>query len=379
MAQSTGEELFTTSWTLHRLSPLYHGKECQTLLDNPRALALYADRLRDLLRGDTLRGVQVGLDNTLALDDAIAKAGALNACKWEALPTWSHWNEEQSLLEDPDNDTLVIAPEESAGILVTLSYENATYKAALLAGPDGYHDSRKENTYFPLLVTRLPNPLRQTFISFLATNFDTHCSILRLPSSFLCAALENYLATLNNALTRRNSSVSARQVIERVVKDTQLTLTFPAPIAPALKSLDVHIRRESLTAFFTHGSTTAAIDNAENNKGPSTPFLAALSTYFDTHLAMKLNIDHFRDATTSPIGEKEYMRLTKVSCGAFVLGSEGRVKLLANPGRVMPFADSDAENEDDDNDDADSDSREIRAVWRANEGLLRALVERATV
>ncbi|OJD11639.1 hypothetical protein AJ78_07633 [Emergomyces pasteurianus Ep9510] len=382
---TSGDELFTTSWTLHRLAPLYHGKECETLLDNPQGLKLYATRLRDHLRGDAFRGVQVGVEGVGALDDAISRAGHLKSCKWDVLPTWSHWNEEQSLLEDPGQAASIIAPEVSAGILVTLEYENITYKAAMLTGPDGYHDSRKDVTFLPLLLTRLPNSLRQIFISFLSTSFDTRCSILRITSSFLCETFENYLSILNRA-------TSSRAFIETVIKETQCTLRFPPPISPALKSLDVLIPRESLSSFFTHGTKILTeqkrnqLNQARNrgkkrshidtttptseNERPSTPFLAALAAYFDANLAMKLDIsDLSKDHTDA---QAPRVRLSKISCGAFVLGSEGRMKLLANPGRVIPFDDVDVADEDD-----DPDSRETRLVWRANEMLLRALVARS--
>lgn len=379
MAQPSGDQLFTTSWTLHRLSPLYHGREYQTLIDNPEALRVYADRFRDILRGDVFRGVQIGIDSASALDDAVAKAGPLNTCKWETLPTWSHWNEEQSLLEDADQELPIIPPESSAGILVTLNYDHAIFKAALLVGPDGYHDDRKEVTHLPLLVTRLPNVLRQTFISFLSGNFDTHCSILRLPSSFLCATLENYLASLSTVATHPSgSSGISRLLIEKVIKETHLTLSFPPPISPSLKTLDVHLPRESLSTFFAHGSKMTSTSNRrydieearESSQKPTVPFITALSLYFDTHLAMNLDISELRDTTKR---EKEHIRLTKVVCGAFVLGGEGRMKLLANPGRALLFDEMEAEDGGDD----DSDSREIRAIWKANEGLLRSLIERA--
>ncbi|KAG5292362.1 hypothetical protein I7I48_04429 [Histoplasma ohiense] len=388
---TSGDELFSTSWTLHRLSPLYHGKECETLLDNPQGLELYATRLRDLLRGDVLRGVQVGFEGLGAVDDAISKAGHLKSCRWDALPTWSHWNEEESLLEDPDHAKSVISPEVSAGILVTLEYENITYKAAMMSGPDGYHDPQKNVTFLPLLLTRLPNSLRQTFISFLSTSFDTRCTVLRLTSSFLCATFENYLSILNRSAYGQ-TSVSSRGLVEKLIKETQLTLSFPTPISPALRSLDVLIPRESLSAFLSRGIELHANEkrnlanqarnrgkkrshpdttpSAAEDNGPSAPFLAALAVYFDANLAMKLDISDFGKEPTNT--QKRQVRLSKVSCGAFVLGSEGRVKLIANPGRVIPFDDADVTEEND-----DPDGQEARSVWRANEMLLRTLVARA--
>ncbi|KAF3491027.1 uncharacterized protein GIQ15_00544 [Arthroderma uncinatum] len=398
MAQA-GTELFATSWTLHRLSPLYHGQDsAKPLLDAPECIRQYADRLRDTLTGNVLGGiVQSAVPSTsaTALDDVLSKAGALQECKWTNIPTWSYWNEEHSILEDPDQESpLVLTSDQSAGILITLQYENTNYKAVLLAGPDGYRheDVRgaEGTTFLPLLVTRMPNALRQALISFLSETFDTRVSLLRLPSSFLCSALEKYLATLNRGSIRANrragqtstSTVESRAFIESVVKEVQLTLSFPPPVSTDLKLLDVHLPRESLSAFYAHGLGALETDNDNNNDSgeigvPTAPFLTAFSKYFDHNLAMKLDMTDFAGKSTTSTGSStkgKLIRLTKVSCGAFVLGSEGRIKLLANPGRAILLDDSDIEGE---GDGIDIDERHKGLVWRANEDLLRALIARA--
>lgn len=360
------EKLFETSWTIHRLSPLYHGREFQTLLDNSAALEAYSLRLRDLLRGDVLRGVQVGLGDLGASDDVLSKAGFLTECTWEAFPTWSHWNAEHSLLEDPEQRPKTFDPGNTLGILITLEYENATYKASLLAGPAGYHDQKSELTHLPLLLTRLPSSLRQTFITFLSSNFDTRCSVLRFPSSFLCGELERYMAGLVGTENQRVDSDASRAVIERIMKEAQLTLSFSPTVAPALKTLDVNIPRESLPTFYFDGSKMTATKNATNTETPS-PFMNAISSYFETNLAMKLEL---ADAPRTKDSGPKMVRLAKISCGAFVLGSEGRIKLLANPGHVPP------ENPDD-SDDEDDDLVERRRIGEANETLLQSLMQRA--
>ncbi|KAL2222657.1 kinetochore complex Sim4 subunit Fta1-domain-containing protein [Thermoascus aurantiacus ATCC 26904] len=402
MALSTPKHLLNTSWTLHRLSPLHHGKEFPTLLGDPTALRTYAERLRDLLAGDVLRGVQIGA-NTAPSDDALAKAGALRACRWETIPTWSwlYWRwrngtgsgggEQSSLLdvedeelEDPDRlfhqqQQESIAAENAMGILVLLEYENVTYKAALLAGPDGYRD-RGESTYLPLLMTRLPNSLRQTFISFLSTNFDTYCSQLRLPSTFLCAALEAYIAeliSLPEGQSSLNNSTS-RTILQDVMKEMQLTLSFSPSIAPALRSMDVNLPRESLASFVVDVSrpkTDLYGAEVQDRDQPSTPFLTSLCDYLDRHLAMKLDLNSFarRDGGPAHAAANEHVRVTKVACGAFVLGGEGRAKLVAGPATTAPGDDS----LDLDSLDEDPESRRDRLVLRANESLLRALVRRA--
>ncbi|EEQ27237.1 hypothetical protein McanMca71_006935 [Microsporum canis] len=390
MAQS-GTELFSTSWTLHRLSRLYHSQDSsKPLLDAPECTRAYANQLRDALTGNVLGGIvqsAVPSANPSRLDDVLARAGALKECKWTNIPTWSYWNEEHSILEDPDHDSpLILTPDQSAGILISLQYENASYKAALLAGPDGYRNESvggaEGTTFLPLLVTRMPNALRQSLISFLSETFDTRVSVLRLPSSFLCSALEKYLATLNRMSGRASgrrvvSTVESRTFIESVVKEVQLTFSFPPPISTDLKSLDIHLPRDSLSAFYEHGLGTLEADSHKEKDVPSAPFLTALSKYFDQNLAMKLDLTDFtgQSATSTENPKGKYIRLTKVSCGAFVLGSEGRIKFLANPGRTILLDDSDIEEE---GDGIDIDERERGLVWKANEELLRILITRAT-
>ncbi|EAS34753.3 uncharacterized protein CIMG_00107 [Coccidioides immitis RS] len=391
MAQSPSE-LFATSWTLHRLSPLYHTAESKrTLLEDAQALSMYANRLRDMLTGDTLHGIRLSLDNNSLLDEALAKAGSLKSCRWETLPTWHYWNEERSLLEDPDQETLTITAEQSAGILVTLEYETIKYKAALLCDPDGYHTPRDDDaTHLPLLVTRMPTALRQAFLAFLGINFDARCSVLRLPSGFLCSCLETYLATLHQSVRGRHDD---REVIERVMKEVQLTLSFNAPVAPALKSVEVSLPRQSLSELYTRGldksealrtpasrgqkrklgSNTSGISGTES----PTPFISALSDYFRTHLAMNIDINTSITTTTIRTPEKHHIRLTKIASGAFVIGFEGRIKLLANPGRTILLDDSHIDEPDAEDLPEDAEEREKRFIWKANEELLRALVARA--
>lgn len=412
MAQKSPDELFSTSWTLHRLSPLYHTSTNPPLLDTPDTLRQYSQRLHDALTGNLLGGIIQAVSATdSALDAALARAGALRECTWQNLPTWSYWNEEHSILEDPDDpssSTLAVSAEQSVGILISLRYENVAYKAVLVAGPDGYqhqhqhqHQDRSQHgadagdgtTYLPLLVTRMPNALRLELVSFLSTTFDARVSILRLSSGFICAALESYLATLARLATRPRPQLhrrgrgedssptddlhdDARRFIESFMKEVQLTVAFPPPIAPSLKSMDVLLPRDSLSEFYAHGLKEDA--SGSDGDGPSSIFLSTLARYFDSNLAMNLDVTDFkRDTTSGGDGRQQsYMRLSKVSCGAFVLGSEGRMKLMANPGRAIPLDDS--EDEDYGEGDAgDMEEREKRLVWRANEGLLRALVARA--
>lgn len=375
MPPPTPKQLLNTTWTLHRLSPLHHGKEFQTLLNNPTALKTYATRLRDQLTGDVLGGnyFQAGINGT-ADDDALSKTGALRKCTWETLSGWPQLNDEDG---EGDNDNPL-------GILVVLEYEFTTYKAALLARPERMNDEEDESheregrqggrrnqdrdtstttttTILPLLLTKFPNPLRQIFISFLSANFDTYCSLLRLPSNFLCAGLETYL----NVVTSAESTTRSRYILENVVKEVHLTLSFSQPVAPALRTLNVSIPRETLIQFIYEN------DNNKNNplSTGSNSFLTALDTYLEKHVAIKLNL---RDISVKQQQQQQqqHVRLSKIACGGFVLGTEGRLKLIV--------ADN-SRTDDDDVAQRGSKRDTHRLILRASEELLRAAASKATI
>jgi len=310
----TSHHLLNTSWTLHRLSPLHHDKEFQTLLDNPTALNTYAARLRDQLTGDVLPGLQTTLSagGVADGDDTLSKTGALRSCTWEGIPQF--------------DDTFTSESEGQAhgqtGILIILSYENTTYKAALLASPENQNQNqsnRKGVTPLPLLLTRTPTPLRQTLLSFLSTTFDTYHSPLRLPAPFMCAGLDTYV---NKFLS--SGAHDAADILRDVLRDVHLTLAFSGAVAPNLRSLGVSVPRGSVGGFLRGNS-------AGGDDGGS--FLGRLEGYLEQHLAMKLDFG-IRGGIGNGVNlAKQHVRVSKIACGGFVIGSEGRMKLSADWGR----------------------------------------------
>ncbi|KAJ5329954.1 hypothetical protein N7452_010344 [Penicillium brevicompactum] len=305
-------QLFNTSWTIHRLSPLHHGKDCETLLGNEVALKAYETRLREHLTGEVLAGVQA---DTIADDGALAKTGALNECLWQPISPSREMSESQGVLQ---------------GILVTLEYENITYKAALLT--DSSND-RKGSTSLPLVLTRFPTALRQTFLAFLSANFDTYTSPLRLPSNFICVGLETYIGALQRAET------------VETIRELQLTLSFSPSIAPDLKSLNVNISRAALSDFLR---AKAPVRGQSLKQKMRSPLIDNLTSYLEEHLAMKLDLDGSDQA-------KQHVRLSKIVCASFVLGGEGRLKLVAT----------------------DKDDDENKSALEAGETLLKLVARRA--
>jgi len=333
MEQASPWQLFNTSWTLHRLSPLHHGKDFETLLDNPAALKAYATRLREQLTGDVLPGLHASA--TTAENDALSKTGALKECLWQPISTGS---------SQPSGRAAPSFP----GILVTLEYENISYKAAILADVES-ESQREGSTFLPLLLTKFPNALRQTFITFLSANFDTYCSNLHLPSNFLCTGLETYVDELRNG---RGPS-AANETIEEGIKELQLTLAFSPSIAPALRSLNVSISRTSLTEFLRDEAPKSKRTLKQKQRSP---LIGNLTSYLETHLAMQLDLDGSQNEIS-----RKHVRLSKIACASFVLGSEGRMKLV-----VTELSDDGSDNQS-------------SPALRASEALLQMVIRRAII
>ncbi|KAI9037103.1 uncharacterized protein KD926_000820 [Aspergillus affinis] len=371
MPPSPNQHLLNTSWTLHRLSPLHHGKENQSLLDNPAALNTYATRLRDQLTGNAVSGISA----SAADDESLSRTGALKTCVWEILPSLSLLDNSAAAFTATDHSTGV-------GISVTLEYENITYKAALLAplpGDDASSSDRRKgkgrqrepsistSTHLPLLMTRFPNPLRQTFLSFLSANFDTYVSNLRLSSNFMCSALETYLYVLNPGLDDSDSEtepvpdrLAQKQILEDLVKELQLTVAFSPAVAPALRSLNVNVPRASL------GKILLPADPGSE----SSSVLKGLSNYIRAQLA--LDLDLAGDSEDSAI-VKQHVRVSKIACAGFNIAGEGRLKLV---GQALGSGGGE-EGGGEDEGGSGGLSEKSRLGLRANEALLRAVIRRA--
>jgi hypothetical protein len=375
---------FNTTFSTHRVSPLYIGAEAL----NRERLSTLSKTLRDLLVGDVVRGVEVGLDGE---DSVMARAGALEAIDmgWETVgsilgldPDTLDDIGERPVSRDLSSDGPEI-PSSASGaterrlkaastrqaLHISLRYESARCTALLLPRFDGDEDDEADleddltvnqdeyslfnsvkNTQpakarhfraLPLLLLRMPTPLKPVIIDFLSNTFDCRVSPVRLGTKTLVSNLERWIKVAD----RLNSASASKDVV--------LTLGFSIPpvtstetdgsqttttVDLGLKSVDVIISAPDLQDFRERGLKPLKRkgaweddgrkrgkvdghlleegwewrDRDDGSKVPQ-PFTEALGAYFDEHLALNLF-----DSRT---------RIIKVACGGFVM-SEGRLKLF---------------------------------------------------
>ncbi|KAL6239984.1 hypothetical protein BDW75DRAFT_404 [Aspergillus navahoensis] len=377
---SSPHHILNTSWTSHRLSPLHYeinqNSGPESLLTNKTALDTYAARLRDHLTNS----LAVTGAPTLQHDPATSTTlGALQSCTWEAIPLFSFLTP-NPVSQEGEGGAIEQNQEELAGLSITLTYENATYKAVLL-GPGSVSRSQGQDqertqtqtqkkrkrgrsslksstttvsasTHLPLLLTRLPKSLRESFISFLSSNFDTYVSALRISSQDLCGVLESYTSALTPT-----GAVNMGVDAEEIIRELHLTLSFAPPIAPSLKALNVSITRETVGSFIRGPGSTSSGGNS---------VLSGLSAYLSKHLAIELGLPLPAGGVASATGSLlvgDYVRLTRIACATFVVTSEGRVKIVARG--------------DDRAGGGREDDQRNRGALRGGEALLRAVLKRA--
>lgn len=368
---------FNTTFSTHRASPLYIGANALTYA----RLQTLSQRLRDTLVGDVVRGVQVGLEGS---DSSLGRAGPLEkvGIRWVGVDALLGAEDtEADLSRDLDESGLESTSQSKKRALVfEMRYENALCTAVLMPlltekaqpAPDGLQsaneldipglladESSAENTHFlqlPLLLLRMPTPLKSIIVDFLSSTFDCRISPLRLGTKSLTAAWEKWI---------QDAGLPSKGPL---AKDMVLTLGFYVPPTEAgdgedeqaserlgIKSIDIIFPADELRRFTKEGRalangrtgkrkapTQGYEDDARKRKklagGKSDegwawredqgtkqqqPFLNAVGAYLDEHLALDL----FHPGVS----------VTKIACGGFVL-SEGRIKVFTPPSDDGVFA-----------------------------------------
>lgn len=438
-----------TTFTTYRASPLHVGTNPLT----QDRMNVLSQRLRDILVGDVVRGVEVGLDRA-ADDAAVRRAGALETVVlgWVRLESLAG-RYVGSRQDGAEGDVSGVSPASTASsgpgaspgkrhaLQITLQYENAECAALLLPairpagdGQDGETASRADLRdassaslfgsaaaaagtagakagllHLPLLLLRMPAPLRTVIIDFISRTFDCRITPLSLGTRSLVGALERWMG---------DSQVPSKGAF---AKDVVLSLGFYGPTvvqhqrekheevlrqrqvddedtdgpkmpdtAVGIKSIDIIVPNQDLRRFLRAGRTSEARGNATSDRGsehqnPDTRDVFGRAT------RRRLGGDKDEEAWTwrrwessskqtagpdqdgvqaQPFIEAlaQYVRknlaldmfhpavrVIKVACGGFAL-SEGRVKIFG----VAP------------NSNGESSVTEAmqRAIWAVLEGLV---------
>jgi hypothetical protein len=293
--------LYGPTYTLFRVSPLHNGTAPPLA-----SLAIHARRFRDIIKGDTLRGIQIAAELQSSGRTATSQGGgAFMSCTWELLGDEASWQRAHPAEDDDEDDVSALADvsiTEARGVRVEVQYERTTYSAVLF-GSSRNKSTTVGFTKLPLLFVKMPAPLREAFVGYLTTAFDARISPMNLRSAFLSSVLETVLSRTIARFERDLRELSA------FPKGLQLQLSFPST-APDLRTLDIHIEQSDLVEFLKNGRLLSQSQLSANTAGP---FTTALDAYITQHLALSL---------THPA-----VVISKFALGPYALSSEGKVKV----------------------------------------------------
>jgi hypothetical protein len=378
VATSTDESapvFYNTSFSTYRVSPLYVGASIP--LSDSRLIML-ASRLRDVLVGDVVRGVDVGLEPS-GEDGGLGRAGVLLsvAMGWVAVRDLLGLDDGEEHGQRPVSRDLGsnVRDEGERGpgvgmksfvdnraLYITLQYEIGTYAAVILPflsrNNDGMgmnatkgQESNGDGAFLnlPLLLLKVPASLKPVIIEFLSTTFDCRVSTLRLGTRSLVGSFEWWMQTASFV---GRSSLAKNVVItlgftlkppeSRPKEGHEADMEEPGPDQDTgLKSIDIIVPAGDLGRFLKAGSGAHASVGSGNTKVtiPSglheegwawrhqdsssqtgkgreqpQPFTDALKRYLKAHLGL----DMFHPS----------VHVTKIACEGFVM-SDGRFKMLA--------------------------------------------------
>ncbi|KAI1405005.1 kinetochore complex Sim4 subunit Fta1-domain-containing protein [Hypoxylon fuscum] len=213
---------FNTTFTTYRVSPLYVGKQALTAA----RLQILSRRLRDALVGDVVRGVQVGLVEGDAA--ALGRTGALEAVQWRWVDSTRILGRDQRgsvELGSHDDEDDVGNKKNGKGprvLCIELRYENARFTAILMPVLDKSQDlldptyqpswtwQQRDSggldpsafVHLPLLLFRMPAPLKSLLVDFLSTTFDCRVSPLALGTRTLVGSWEAWLSDSRHAQSK---------------------------------------------------------------------------------------------------------------------------------------------------------------------------------
>lgn len=369
--EETTPPFFNTVFATHSVSPLHVGSEGLT----PARLQILSRRLRDTLVGDVVRGIQIGIEAT---DTPAGQVGPLRTVKVQ-------WIDARSVLGEAthfpgDGNTWAELPdEEKRGLWIHIRHENAAYNGLLMPGADGLspestaplwqmHPDQKEVEgsnrrhfmHLPLLLLKMPAPLKAVITEWLATTFDCRVSRLALGTKTITTIWEDWIRTVGVPSKGSDFVITLgfnvplpdpdRSGAVNGNDDGDTDNTKAASTTSGLRSVDVMIQPKDLSKFLRAGKalkprkqTAAAAwetdprerrrlagpndDNGwawrSEKESPSQPFIEALAAYLEHHLA--LNLFH------------PSVRVDQISCGGFTLG-QSRIKMVQQGELTEPLS-----------------------------------------
>ncbi|KAK4180664.1 kinetochore complex Sim4 subunit Fta1-domain-containing protein [Triangularia setosa] len=385
-------QFYGTTFTLHRVSRLFLGLQLHKVDSTPTLsesrLRTLAQRLRDVLVGDVVRGVEVGLGATESSDidsrNSMGRMGSLEAVVMKRLDAGDlldvnleRLQEQRS--EDDDGggggeDVAVLWAslkgrlEGKQGLAIELVYENSVCVALLLPDLSSQSSSSTANRHrgpflrLPLMLMRMPTALKAVVTEFLAAEFDCKVSPSRIGTRTMVGGLERWIGTIgmNKMEQKKDMLVALGFNVSPMLPKKKLDEGQEAgggngghKEKPGLATIDVIIPWQDLSHFVKAGQEIEQDEIERRYEEGGVGYGAKLKEQREAltgRLAGRLREEgwEWRDKGQQPFTEAlaEYtnnimalklfhpaVRVVKVACSGFVM-AEGKLKIFETMDRA---------------------------------------------
>jgi hypothetical protein len=286
------------------------------------------------------------------------KVGGLVGCVWETyhhpIPTATLAADEEGRARKGDAD----------GIIVTLDYERVSYRFWLLSngsvdavhgilapegglqdknakkrtlpwartGPNAGKGRDASDRDLPLLLSKASASVSKRFATYLEEAFGVIVTPLRVDSNWLARRLEAYVGGLSDHLhdISMQSNIAELGLLKDTIGTLKLTVSVTeSEVAKSLRTIDIDVPSQTLHQLLqssaadaqSPNSSSTISDSANSTPDPSATFLSALQHHIENRTGLILPL------TGSPATlNSGPLRLTRISCSAFALSTEGRIK-----------------------------------------------------
>ena len=324
MAIPQPSRLYDTSWTIYQIpSKLKCDSRYRNLLTSQAAIDALGRNLKTFL-GETRRKAQ-------EYDDSDSdRLGGLQTVDVDRFG-------------DDESDAYSVE-----GLFITLAYERATYKAAFCRQTvNRQRDSQEEldNVALPLCLLRMPNHLSKRMFEFLYDVFHITPESSKFSTAFLYDILADYISTTNAV----SDDTARLDLLSTVIKDVKLSYSFAPPVAPQLKTLDLSVSLDAVADIMN--GRLPEIPRHMRSDGPA--LIESLVDHLDIQTGLQLPRPRVHDS-------QPLIKVSKIGCAAFVMSSDGKIKLVS---KVL---------------DSVVRAECITASEQANGDLLKALIEKSS-
>jgi hypothetical protein len=252
---------------------------------------------------------------TYGHEESLSRAGQLKNCRWSTV------GDLLEIGDEGEGDTMLGNGIDTAdvvnGVAVTVEFERGTYHALMLRVGDEDEDelaARDDEVHYPLLLVRMPAVLREMMLGYLSRMFDARVEMGKVKGKGIEVLLAGYMEKIGEV---------GVEVLEKVMKDVCFTLEFRGSPGEHLTRVEFTIRKEDLTGFLHNPPSTEEREQATAWSNMPRKWECFTPGPFLTGVR-----EYLKEKTGMDMGHEDVF-FGRVSCGAFVISREGKVKFFA--------------------------------------------------